>query len=305
VRRLVASAFTQHRTERLAPRVQAVTDALLDDMAAAAPGPVDLVASFGYPLPIMVISDLLGGPPGDLEEFRSWTKVLVNLSLYPPETYLVAATSMVEYARGQIAEKRGRPADDLLSALVAARDGGDRLSEDELSSMVFLLLVAGHETTVNLLCSGTHALLTHPDQLALLRAEPERMPAAVEELLRFDGPLMVTIPFVARAPVQLAGTAIPAGEVVLPALLAANRDAQRFPEPDRLDITRPSAPHVAFGYGVHHCLGAALARLEGRIALAPLIARFPGLRLADPATEPARAPGLVMNGMPALPVLLD
>jgi cytochrome P450 len=207
--------------------------------------------------------------------------------------------------RELIAAKRAEPRDDLLSALIAVHEGSDRLSQDELTSMVFLLLVAGHETTVNLIVSGTLALLRHPDQLALLRAEPERLPAAVEELLRYDGPLQVTVPSIAAAPIEVGGVTIPAGDVVLPALLAANRDPGRFPEPDRLDVTRASNSHMAFGHGLHHCLGAPLARLEGRIALGSLITRFPGLRLADPATEPPRNPGLIMNGLIALPVVLD
>jgi cytochrome P450 len=300
LRRLVTAAFTVRRIEALAPRVQEITDALLDALEGQGDGPVDLVDGFGFPLPITVITELLGIPPGDRADFRRWSSVAANGTVHPPEVYVDAARNMVGYVRELIAAKRADPGDDLLSALIAVHEGGDRLSVDELTSMVFLLLVAGHETTVNLIVSGTYALLRHPDQLALLRAEPERLPATVEELLRYDGPVQVTIPAVAAAPIEVGGVTIPAGDIVLPAILAANRDPARFPEPNRLDITRPSNPHMAFGHG----LGAPLARLEGRIALGTLIRRFPRLRLADPAGEPARNPGLLMNGLVALPVVL-
>jgi cytochrome P450 len=306
LRRLVSAAFTRRRIDALEPRIREITDDLLDDMAVAGAGaePVDLVAAFGYPLPITVITELVGVPPRRREDFRRWSGVLVDPTVHTPQTFVAAATAMVGYLRELITAKRAAAADDLLSDLIAVRDDGDQLSEDELSSMVYLLLVAGHETTVNLICGGTHALLTHPDQLRLLRAEPGRLPAAVEELLRFDGPLQVGLPASTAAPVRIGNVTIPAGEVVLPALLAANRDPNRFDEPARLDITRPPASHLAFGHGIHHCLGAPLARLEARIAVGSLIARFPHLRLVDPATEPARVPGFLMNGLSELPVLL-
>ncbi len=307
LRRLVAAAFTRRRTDALEPRIREITDALLDDLAAAGVDgkPIDLIAAFGYPLPITVITELLGVPSGRRDDFKRWSGIVVNASVHPVETFADAATAMVDYIRELIAEKRAEPADDLLSALIAVREEDDRLSEDELSSMVYLLLIAGHETTVNLICGGMYALLTHPDQMQLLRAEPDRLPAAVEELLRFDGPLLVAMPSMTAAPVRIGGVTIPAGEVVLPALLAANRDPKQFSEPTRLDVTRPPAQHLAFGHGMHHCLGAPLARLEGRIALGALIKRFPHLRLADPDTEPARNPGLMMNGFAALPIVLE
>ncbi len=306
LRRLVSAAFTRRRIDGLEPRIREITEALLDDLAVAGVDgqPVDLVAGFSYPLPITVITELLGVPARQRDDFRAWSAVLVNVSAYPTEIYAGAAREMVSYVRELIADKRATPADDLLSDLIGVRDGGDRLSEDELSSMVVLLLVAGHETTVNLISLGMHALLTHPDQLRLLRAEPERLPAAVEELLRYDGPLQATIAVVTKEPVRVGGVTIPAGEVVLPILLAANRDPDRFDEPDRLDVTRTAASHLAFGHGIHHCLGAPLARLEGRIAIGSLIGRFPHLRLADPASEPARSPGMLMNALTELPVVL-
>jgi cytochrome P450 len=306
LRKLVTAAFTIRRVEALGPRIQEITDGLLDEVghAGADGSPVDLVAGLGYPLPITVIAELLGVPVDDREAFRSWSSVLVNGSVHPEEVYLRAAEDMVGYVRGLIADKRRALAGDLLSALIEVHDGGDRLSEDELSSMVFLLLVAGHETTVNLISGAAHSLLSHQEQLRLVRAEPDRLAAVIEEQLRYDGPLQVAIPSVTTAPITVGGVTIPAGEVVLPALLAANRDQARFAEPDRFDITRPSAPHLAFGHGLHHCLGAPLARLEGVIAIGSLLRRFPGLRLADPDTEPERFSSLLLNGIDSLLVTL-
>jgi cytochrome P450 len=302
LRRLVGAAFTRRRCERLAPRVQEITDGLVAGFAHR--DEVDLVAEFAYPLPITVICELLGVPDPDRAAFRAWTGPLVTGTLAGFEAYSRAAVELVAYLRELLAHKRAHPADDLLSALLAVRDGGDALTEDELTSMVFLLLVAGHETTVNLIGNGVLALLTHPDQLALLRAEPERVPAAVEELLRFDGPLQSAIPLVSARPTEIGGTAVPAGELVVVSLLAANRDPARRPDADRLDLARPEAPHLAFGHGAHYCLGAPLARVEGRIALGTLVDRFPDMRLAAPADQLSRAPGLLMNGLNELPVHL-
>ncbi|MGV9852986.1 cytochrome P450 family protein [Streptomyces sp. NPDC003442] len=306
LRKLVTAAFTVRRIERLRPRVQEITDGLLDalDEAGADGAPVDLVAGLCYPLPITVIAELLGVPVADREAFRGWSSIVINGSVHPADTYLSAAADMVAYLRGMISEKRRSPADDLLSALIAVRDGQDRLSEDELSSMVFLLLLAGHETTVNLISGAVYSLLCHPEQLRLVRAEPGRLPAVVEEQLRQDGPKQTPVPSVTTAPITVGGVTIPRGDVVVVSLLAANRDPGRFAEPDRFDITRPAAPHLAFGHGLHHCLGAPLARLEGAIAVGSLLRRFPGLRLADTDTEPQRLPSLLMNGVADLPVIL-
>jgi len=301
LRRLVSAAFTRRRIEQLAPRVQLIADELLDAVAEA--GEVDLIAAFAYPLPITVICELLGVPTADRDDFRDWSTTLVAGTLSTPEEWIAAATAMIGYIRELLAAKRVEPADDLLSALVAIRDGTDRLSEDELSSMVVLLLVAGHETTVNLIGNGVYALLTHPDQLALLRAEPERLPAAVEELLRYDGPLQVATFRWTTEPIEIGGTVIPAGDMVIPGLLAANRDPSRVADPEELDLSRADSPHVAFGHGIHHCLGAPLARLEGRIALGSLLARFPGLRLAVAPDEVTRRHGVLMHGLTTLPVV--
>ena len=303
LRKLVTAAFTRRRVEALEPRIREIAAGLLDDMAAAGDG-VDLVNAYSYPLPITVICELIGIPMRQREEFRRWSTVAVNATVHTPQEYIEATGAMVAFIRELIEEKSQAPSDDLLSALIAARDGGDRLTADELTSMVFLLLSAGHETTVNLITNGVLALLRHPDQFALLKAEPERLPAAVEEILRYDGPLQAAIPYVATAPIEIAGSRIEAGEVIVFALLPANRDGRKIDRPDELDITRPENAHLAFGHGIHHCLGAPLARLEGRIALGMLFERFPDLRLAAPDQDPARTASLLMNGIRELPVLL-
>ncbi|MGH3900745.1 MAG: cytochrome P450 family protein [Pseudonocardiaceae bacterium] len=302
LRRLVTAAFTRRRVEQLAPRIQQITDELLDAVTDSAQ--VDLIDSFAYPLPLTVICELLGVPVDHRTEFRDWSYIVVTGVMAGSDVYVAAVTAMVGYLRELVEAKRAAPADDLLSALIVVRDGEDRLSEDELISMVFLLLIAGHETTVNLIGNGVLALLTHPEQLALLRSQPDRLPAAVEELLRFDGPLQVALARWTAEPVDIGGVTIPAGEIVIPGLLAANRDPACTAYPDTLDITRTDNPHVAFGHGIHHCLGAALARLEGRIALSTLLARFPRLRLAKPAEQLTWRPNVLMNGLATLPVAL-
>jgi len=262
---------------------------------------VDLLTAFAYPLPITVICELLGVPPGDRHLFRMWIGPLVAGLMSPFEEFAAAATALVHYTRELLARKRAEPADDLLSALVAVRDGADALTEDELTSMVFLLLAAGHETTVNLILNGMLALLEHPDQLAGLRTRPDRIGAAVEELLRYDGPVQTALPLVCVAPMTLAGIELRPREIVLVSPLAASRDPATAHDAARLDVFRDS-PHLAFGYGVHHCLGAPLARVEGRIALGTLVSRFPRMRLAVPAAELVRPAGMVINGLTALPV---
>ncbi|WP_344151752.1 cytochrome P450 [Kribbella yunnanensis] len=303
LRKLVTSAFTRRRVEALEPRIREIAGELLDEIAVAGDG-ADLVQMFSYPLPITVICELVGIPVEHREAFRSWSTIAANANLRTPDEYIDVNVRTVALIRELIEVKRKEPADDLLSALIAVREDGDRLSEDELTSMIFLLMSAGHETTSNLISNGTYALLQHPDQLALLRAEPERLPAAVEELLRYDGPLQVTVPYVTRAPIDIAGERIEAGEVLVFALLPANRDPRKVERPAELDITRPDSGHLAFAHGIHHCLGAPLARLEARVAFDVLFERFPNLRLAEPDVEPDRPPGFLLNGIQALPVLL-
>jgi cytochrome P450 len=299
---VVTAAFTRRRIEQLAPRIQQITDELIDAMANEAP--VDLIAAFAYPLPITVICELLGVPAGRRAEFRDWSTTLVTGALADPDTYCTAATALVRYLQELLTIKRDAPTDDLLCALLMARDGQDRLSDDELTSMVALLLVAGHETTVNSIGNGMHALLSHPEQLALLRTEPQRLDAAVEELLRFDGPFQVAPLRLTTEAIEIGGITIAAGDIVVPGLLAANRDPACTARPTTLDITRTDNPHLAFGHGIHHCLGAPLARLESRIALGTLLDRFPRLQLAVPAQQLTWRPGVLMNGLDTLPVNL-
>jgi cytochrome P450 len=204
--------------------------------------------------------------------------------------FAAAATAIVGYLQELIAAKRADPGEDLLSTLVAVRDGANRLSPDELTATAFLRLIAGHETTVHLIGNAVYALLTHPDQMAVLRAEPHRLPAAIEELLRFDGPVQMAAFRLTSEPVQIGGVTIPAGAVVIPGLLAANHDPAHLPHPDALDLARDDNQHLAFGHGIHHCLGAPLARLEGRIALSTLLTRHPQLRLTVPPDQLTRRP---------------
>jgi cytochrome P450 len=262
------------------------------------------VEAFAYPLPITVICELLAVPEDVRPRFRACSRPLVTGSLAGRDAYCSAAFTMVGILRGLVADRRACPGDDLLSALVAVRDRGAGLSEDELTSTAFLLLVAGHETTVNLIANGVRALLVNPAQLALLRAEPHRIAAVVEELLRHDGPVQVTLPLITTVPVEVGGVRIAAGEIVVPGLLAANRDPARYALPDDLDLDRVDGGHLAFGHGIHHCLGAPLARLEGRIALGTLVRRYPLLRLAVRDEELVRPRSFLMNGFATLPVLL-
>jgi cytochrome P450 len=304
LRKLVSMAFTRRQVERLAPGIEALAASLLDDVAKAltTTGTADLMDSFAHPLPMTVFCDLLGIPPEARTDVRDWIGPLLAGGVSPFEAYATSARTMLAFTRDLIEDKRRTPADDLLTALIEARDGDDRLSEDELTSMVQLLFVAGNDTTVSLISNGTLALLTHPDQLADVRANPARWPAAVEELLRFDSPAQVPIPVTTAEPVELAGTTIPPGVPVIVSLLAANRDPARFPEPDKLNLSRADRGHLAFGHGIHHCVGAPLARLEGQIALRALVERFPTLELAVDPADLEREPSLLFNKLRALPV---
>ena len=305
LRRLVAAAFTRRRVEGLAPGIQKTADSLLGKMSDAPSGPVDLMTSYAYPLPMTVMCDLLGVPQEFREDLHLGTKVMATSLGIPDDEYLPAFDRLPPTLDALVDLKRRQPADDLITALIAARDGEDSLTEDELKSMIWLLVAAGHETTVNLIGNGVHALLSHPDQLALLHADPERIPAAVEELLRWCGPLQVTFLHYATEPVELGGVRIEAGDLVLPALLAANRDPGLTPDPEALDVARPPSHHLAFGHGIHHCLGAPMARLEARIAFETLLRRFPRLRAAEPLDELPWAPSFLFHGLVRLPVYVS
>ncbi|MEV5439297.1 cytochrome P450 [Streptomyces sp. NPDC052682] len=302
LRKLVAREFTPRRVEELAPRVQKTTDALLDRMLAAPDGRADLVEALSFPLPISVICDLLGVPGLDRASFRAWSNDA--LGSVDPEARKAAATAMAEYLAELVEDKRQRPGDDLMSALIHGSDeDGDRLSHEELLGMAWLLLVAGHETTVNLISNGTLALLTHPEQLAALRADLSLIDSAVEEMLRYEGPVETPTYRFTTEPVTIGDTVIPGGgELVLVALSDANRDPARFPAPDRFDISRDARGHVAFGHGIHHCLGAPLARLEARIAVRTLLERCPDLSLDIHPAALTWRPGMMIRGPRSLPV---
>ncbi len=310
LRRLVSSAFTVRRVERLRPRVRAIVAELLDDLVAAGRdgGPVDLIANFAFPLPFIVISELLGMPEGDRLQLRAWSHEMTR-SLEPmidEETLrgtMVAADQMLAHLADAIAWKRANPADDLLSALIAAEEDGDRLTHDELVQQVLLLYIAGHETTVNLIGNGTLALLRNRDQLERLVADPALDAGAPDELLRYDTPVQFSRR-IALTDIELSGETVAAGELVLTLLASANRDEAHWgPTADRLDLGREGASaHLSFGSGIHHCLGAPLARLEGAEAIPALVRRFPGLELAT--DEPAWNGRIVLRGLDTLPVTL-
>jgi len=307
LRKLVNKAFTARRVERLRPRITAITAGLLEAMPAhggqGVQAEVDLLASFAFPLPITVICELLGIPAGDRDDFRTWSATIVA-NAPAPEVFQAHATDMARYFMALLAAKRREPGDDLLSALIAARDEEDSLSENELVSMAFLLLVAGHETTVNLIASGVLALLLNPAELARLRAEPALINGAVEELLRYVSPVNHTTFRCAAEPVEIGGVRISRGDPVLIALSGANRDPARFGDPGRLDLGRDSAGHLAFGHGIHYCLGAPLARLEAEIAISALLARFSSISLAVPAASLRWRPSTLIHGLESLPVRL-
>src|SRR5215469_1624824 len=301
LRKLVNKAFTARRVEELRPRITTITAGLLDDMSTRRE--VDLLTSFAFPLPITVICELLGVPVADRDQFRAWSATIVA-DTPSPEVFQAHASAMTGYFQTLMAARRREPADDLLSALISARDQTDRLSENELLSMAFLLLVAGHETTVNLIASGVLALLLNPAELARLRAEPALIGGAVEELLRYVNPVNHTTFRCAAEPVEIGGVRISRGDPVLVALSGANRDPARFGDPDRLDLGRDGAGHLAFGHGIHYCLGAPLARLEAEIAFSCLLARFGSIRLAVPATSLRWRPSTLIHGLESLPVRL-
>ncbi|WND36291.1 cytochrome P450 [Streptomyces sp. BB1-1-1] len=299
LRRLVAGHFTAGRIAALRPRVERVADDLL--AALERQDTADLVARYALPLPVTVICDLLGVPESDREGFHTWSNELVMPT--SPEAAASAAGALTGYLTELTGDKRRAPDDTLLGDLVAAADGG-ALTAEELLGTAFLILVAGHETTVNLISATVHSLLTHPDQLARLRAEPELTERAVEESLRYNSPVHATAFRFAAEPLELAGTRIGAGDSVLVSLAAASRDPGHFPDPDRFDIGRRARGHLGFGHGLHHCLGAPLARVEAAVAVRLLLARHPALALAaDPATLTWRTSTL-LRGLAELPVRL-
>jgi len=303
LRRLVAKAFTPRSVAALVPRIEQIADELI----AAIPthtGPVDLLSAFAFPLPITVICELLGIPATDRDQFRAWTNTILFAGTDSRETVLTAAANMNAYLRDLITDRRAHPGDDMLSGLASATDTDGNLTDTEVVSMTFLLLVAGHETTVNLIGNTMLTLLQDPERFAGLRAHPDQIPAALEEHLRHLGPVHIATLRFTTEPVTLGDTTIGPDELVFVSLAAANRDPSRFPRPELVDYDRDNPGHLAFGHGIHVCLGAPLARAEGAIALTSLLTHYPRMSLAtDPAALAWRTSSLI-RGLDTLPVQL-
>lgn len=302
LRRLVSKAFHARAVEAMRPRIQALVDGILEE--AAGDGGMDVTSQLAYPLPVSVICEMLGVPAEDRFRFEEWTRAAVrvldpgdDLTVYFPAKE--AFDQFGDYFAELLPKRRRAPGPDLLSALLAAEDAGDALTQDELVATIILLFIAGHETTVNLIGNGLLALLRHPEELARLRSDPTLLPSAVEELLRFDGPVQLT-GRTATADLDVHGTAVPKGQQVVVLLGAANHDPAAFQDPERLDVGRTDNRHVAFGGGIHLCLGAPLARLEAQVALGTLVQRFPALALAT--EDVVWKETVTLRGPEALPV---
>ncbi|WP_280267164.1 cytochrome P450 family protein [Nocardia wallacei] len=301
LRRLVAPAFAGRAIRDLGPRITAIADDLLDAMGER--DTADLLDSYAFPLPIAVICELLGVPDDDKDEFRSWTAVIVNDSASIEER-TTAGIAFFSYLTELIAARRERPGADLLSELIVAKDDDDRLDQQELISLMLLLLAAGHETTVNLIGNAVLELLRDPATAARLRAHPDEIPAYLEELLRCQGPVHLATARYTTAPITLGDQHIDAGEFIMISLAAVNRDPERFTDPDRIAPAREDNRHVAFGHGIHFCVGAALARMEATIALTRLLDRFPDIALDGEFGDLTWRKSLLIRGLTALPVRL-
>ncbi|ANZ41491.1 cytochrome [Lentzea guizhouensis] len=301
LRKLVSKAFTGRAIAALRPEIQKVTDGLVD--ALKAHDSVDLLDAFAFPLPIRVICLLLGVPVEEQERFKDWSKALVSGS--SPEEATAAAAAVAEYLSELVERKRHATTDDMLTALVAAHDVDDRLTTTELISTAYLLFIAGFETTLNALGNGTLHLMRNRDQWDALRQDRSLLPGAVEEVLRLDSPLKHATFRCARESLTVGDVEIPAGDFVLLAIASANRDPQRFAEPHALDVRRPAAGHLAFGHGIHHCLGAPLARVEVQMAFNALLDAFPDMRLAADPDELRWRNSTIIRGLDSLPVRLN
>jgi cytochrome P450 len=302
LRLLVSKAFTPRYIEGLRPRVQEIADELLDRVQAQ--GEMELVKDYAFPLPINVIAEMLGVPEKDWAHIRTWSQALAHgLGVGKRDPGVEEnMRAFGEYTARLVAEKRQHPGDDLISQMIAIEEEGDRLSEAELLSTITLLIFAGHETTSNLIATGTLMLLDRPDQLEKLKADLSLVPAAVEELLRFNGPATIAGPRYATEDIELAGQQIKRGDVIFPILLSANHDERQFTQPEELEIARTLERHLAFGHGIHTCLGAPLARLEGSIAFSTLLRRMPNLRLSVPRENITWHFALNSRSLAALPV---
>lgn len=305
LRRLVSKAFTPRRIAEFAPRVQELTDRLIDSFAEK--GEADLIHEFAFPLPIYTICDLLGVPREDQDDFRDWAGMMIRHGGGPRGGVARSVKKMRGYLLELIHRKRENPGDDLISGLIRASDDGEHLTENEAAAMAFILLFAGFETTVNLIGNGVHTLLHHPEQRerlqrSLAAGETELLATAVEELLRYDGPVELATWRFATEALTIGGQRVAEGDPVLVVLAAADRDPERFDGPDTLDLSRRDNQHLGYGHGIHYCLGAPLARLEGQAALATLLTRLPDLRLAVEPADLRWRGGLMMRGLRTLPV---
>ena len=307
LRRLVSRDFTPRRIRELEPRIREIAKDLLDQVEAK--GEFDVMADLANRLPVTVIAEMLGVPPELNARFKRWSDTIIggdnNVpgAPQPPES-IRAIDELGDYFTAEIEKRRANPGLDLVSALVAAHDEGDVMSAADLLSFVTLLLVAGNETTTNLIGNGTLALGRHPEQFDALKRNPAMLPRAIEEMLRYDGPVQSTVRFT-QQPVQLGGTEIPAGGFALMIVAAADRDPSQFKNPEKFDITRDPNEHVAFGEGIHFCIGAPLARMEARVAFEAMLERFPRLRLKDPAIVPTYKGSYFLRGLESLPVAID
>jgi cytochrome P450 len=304
LRGLVSKAFTPRVVEGLRPRIQEIVDELIDALAER--DSVEVIEDLAYPLPVAVICEMMGVPAADHATFKEWSRALARsldpVEIMPPEEVerrQRTVTQFADYFRALIEERRAGPKDDLLSALIAAEEAGDKLAPEELLATCILLLVAGHETTVNLIGNGTLSLLRHPDQLQKLRDDLSLTKNTVEEVLRYDPPVQMTLR-IALDDMQVGDVALKKGQQAILLLASANRDPEQFREPERFDITRDASRHLAFGHGIHFCLGAPLARVEGEIALGTLVRRVQGLELRTEA--PAYKENIVLRGLASLPV---
>jgi cytochrome P450 len=303
LRALVNLSFTPRLVEQWRERIQTITDDLIDAIQAQG-GEIDLIDAFSFPLPIIVITEMLGVPSEDRQKFRTWSNALLD-GASNPERFAHIQTQMFEFAmylHNLITVKREQPTDDLVGRLIQTEADGDKLNEGELIAMIFLLLVAGHETTVNLISNGVLALLQHPDQMQLLKDDPTLIKTAIEEFLRFHSPVAMSTNRWAGEDLEFGGKQMRRGDAVLVSLAAANHDPAEFAEPDDLDLTRKENRHLAFGMGIHYCLGAPLARLEGQIAINTLLRRLPNLRLAVAPGQLVWRPSMLLFGLSKLPV---
>jgi cytochrome P450 len=305
LRALVQKAFTPRMVEQVRERIQTLTDNLLD--AVQAGGKTDLIRDYALPIPTTIIAEMLGVPARERHKFHRWSRAIVssNPSGIGMLKVIPNIIAFLSYIRKLIKKRRDDPQQDLVSALIGVEEVGEQLSEDELVAMIFLLLVAGHETTVNLIGNGVLALLKHPEQMGKLRDDPALIGTAVEELLRYDSPLETATERFAREDLTICDVEIPRGGLVFVVIASANRDERQFPRPDLLDITREPNRHLTFGHGSHYCLGAPLARLEGQIAINTLLRRFAEPGLAIPPEKVRWRRGLVLRGLEALPVIIS